>query len=55
MKKLEKYGVLEMDAKELNGTDGGFPWVGAIGIFLAVEGGLYSVGKDIGKALKKMK
>ncbi|MCY1636055.1 hypothetical protein [Marinifilum sp. D737] len=27
MKKLEKYGVLEMDAKELKGTDGGLVWL----------------------------
>jgi hypothetical protein len=26
MKNLENYGVLEMDAKEIRGIDGGFVW-----------------------------
>ena len=47
MKNLENYGVLEMDAKEIRGIDGGFLGIGTLAVILAVT---YLVGTVAGIA-----
>ena len=55
MKNLENYGVLEMNAKELQSIDGGvIPWAAIVAATVAVGAAMewaFEKGEELGKAL----
>lgn len=50
---LKMPGVQELGKEELKEVDGGF-WKELAGLYLATMGGLYMLGKDIGKTWAEM-
>jgi|GEM_PF-5692284 len=51
---LERMNLTELSFEEKKEKNGGNIWIEAGALFVAVEAGLYALGKDLGRTFKKL-